>query len=152
MKLRIFEMAEERSQIHRRLADKTPNIIEHLLYILLAPDSDCRDHWKKEIYSFLHDIELLKGSNRPPKASFIYDSTYGVRQDRVQSEKYMTKFVKDVCSKENIKTKKTLGQIMTELDDVCMKYFTWLSETLNKNEYASYEDVYNKIDELIKKE
>lgn len=152
MKLRILEFAQDRKQIQNRLYERTPKIVEHLLCLVLDPDSLCRDHWKKEIYSFLNDIDLLKGTNKVPKASFIYDATYGVKQDRVRSEKYMKKFVLDVCTKENIKTNKQLNQIMTELDNVCASYFTWLSKMLNENEYVTLEEVSNKIDELIKKE
>lgn len=62
----------------------------------------------------------------------------------------MKKFLADVCKKENIKTDKDIRNIMQELDNLCVHYFTGLSEKLSESEYVTQEEIFDKLNELIK--
>ena len=62
----------------------------------------------------------------------------------------MKKFLADVCKKENSKTDKDILNIMQELDNLCVHYFTGLSEKLSESEYVTQEEIFDKLNELIK--
>ena len=149
MKLFFLEMALDKKELQRKLQSRSPKIIEHLFYLLLDKNNPSAKHWKNEIYSFLNDIELLKGSNKVPKVSFIYDNTYGYRQDRITSPRYMKKFLLDVCQKENLSTNLSLEEIMTKLDSLCNQYFSWLATMLHDSEFVTQEEVFSILDKLI---
>ena len=149
MRLIFFEMALDKKDLERKLQSCSPKIIEHLLYLMLSPNCTTRKHWKQEIYSFLNDVTLIKGSKKNPKAKFIYDNTYGYRQDLIMRETYMKKFLKDVCAKENISTNLTITEVQEKLNHVCEEYFTWLSNELSENLYVTQDEVYEKIDEIL---
>lgn len=149
MKLQIFELAYSRKHIADHLISVTPKIIEHLFYLMLDPTNQARNHWKSEIYGFLNDMDAMKGTNKVPNKDFIYKWTYGSKQDRIKSEKYMSKFLKDVCKKENINTSDDIETIMKNLDYICVDYFDWLSEELSTNEYVTQDEVYSKLDSMF---
>ena len=62
MRIFVTEFAESKKEIERELKPKTENIIEHLFKLYLVPEHTAVNHWKQEIYSFLHTIDKLKGN------------------------------------------------------------------------------------------
>ena len=150
MVIRLFEFAEQRKEIERDLKARTVKIIEHLLYLVLDKNNSARNHWKQEIVSFLSDIDIQKGNKKLPKKKFIYDATYGKRQDRVTDDTWITISVRNACRKENFKNTKDSMTIKEELDTLCIAYFTWLAENLSTVGIIDSEEAYDKIDELLK--
>ena len=61
------------------------------------PNHSALNHWKQEIYSFIHNVDKLKGNKRFPTSKQIYDWTYG--------------------KKEDVWTTKELVQIMNDFDE-----------------------------------
>lgn len=49
MIITIREFAEHKKEIERKLGSRTPEIMEHLLYITLAPKVSTVNHWENEI-------------------------------------------------------------------------------------------------------
>lgn len=64
----MFEMANDRATVTQQTHNLTPNIIAHLVKILMF-GKDCRSyhHWCSEVNAPLRRIQLnkLKGSNKP---------------------------------------------------------------------------------------
>ena len=81
MKLMSLEFANSKSNIATKLQIMSKPIIEHLFYLTLDKNNSAANHWKSEIYAFLNEIDKLKNSNKYPKQKFIYDNTYGFKQD-----------------------------------------------------------------------
>lgn len=150
MIIRLFEFAEQKKEIERDLKARTVKIIEHLMYLVIDKNNSAKNHWKHEIFSFISDIDIQKGNKRLPKEKFIYDATYGKKQDRVTDDKWITIAVKNTCRKENFKLEKDIFTIQSELDNICIEYFKWLSKELSTVGILDSDDVSNKIEELLK--
>lgn len=146
----ITEFALEKKEIQRRLINVTPKVIEHLMYLALDPNNINRNHWEQEIYSFLYDIEFLKGGKKLPKRDFIYDNTYGVKRDQVLNDKWFLTRVKGICNKENMLRPKDIKLEQNNVDYICNNYFLWLSDNLSKDGIIDDEECYNYIDKLLK--
>lgn len=149
MKIYINAMAEFQKEIERKLSGRTDQIITHMLYICLAPDSSTVSHWIDEIHAFIPSIESLKGKNKFPKKKRIYDWTYGKKQDLVQRSGWLGVKIEDALDKENLETDLTVYQVMDSLDNMCIAYFSWLSEELSTVGAVSRRSVQKKIRELM---
>ena len=149
MKIYINAMAEVQKEVERKLSGRTDKVITHLLYLCLAPNSTTVNHWIDEIYSFIHDIEMLKGKNKYPKKEKIYNWTYGKKQDRVNKTGWLGIQIEDALDKENLETYLTVNQVMDMLDVVCDEYFTWLSAELSTIGAVSRRSVQKKVHELL---
>lgn len=61
----------------------------------------------------------------------------------------MTKFIRAILKKENIKTDLTLDEIITIVDNTCTQYFSWLSKELSETGFVDRDEVEEKVNELI---
>ena len=145
----ITEFALEKKEIQRRLINVTPKIVEHLMYLTLDPDNINRNHWKQEIYSFLYDIEFLKGGKKLPKKEFIYDNTYGVKKDQIQNYKWFSTRIKALCRKENIEMPDDIEITQNNVDFVCSCYFSWLATHLSEDGVIDDEECYKYLDTVL---
>ena len=94
MRIFVTEFAESKKEIERELKPKTENIIEHLFKLYLVPEHTAVNHWKQEIYSFLHTIDKLKGSNKRPTKEQIYKWTFGKKEDLFDDDYYTKRYNK----------------------------------------------------------
>ena len=145
----IRELAYERRDIQRTLIDKTPTVVQHIMYLVLDPNNINKFHWMSEVHAFIHDIGRLKNGKKFPKSEFIYEYTYGAMSDMVIDSKWFNVTVKDICEDENIELPKNMKQAQMKVDIVCREYFRWLSSELSTNGVISKEDCRNKLTELI---
>lgn len=149
MKIYINAMAEQKKEIERSLSPKTDMIIEHMLYLCLAPNCTTVSHWMDEIYSFISKIDKLKGKNRFPSARMIYEWTYGKKQDLVKDTRWLSVMIEDAKDKENITDDFDVQDVMNDLDAMCRFYFQWLSEELASVGAVSRKSVHQKLKALI---
>ena len=149
MKIYINAMAEQKKEIERSLSPKTDMIIEHMLYLCLAPNCTTVNHWMDEIYSFISKIDKLKGKNRFPSARMIYEWTYGKKQDLVKDTRWLSVMIEDAKDKENITDDFDVQDVMNDLDAMCRFYFQWLSEELASVGAVSRKSVHQKLKALI---
>ena len=145
----LTELAIEKRHLEDRLIDRSVEIIEHLLCIVLDPKNVNRDHWTSEIYAFINNVPILKSTKKLPTEQFIYDSTYGVWQDNILNNDYFNRQIESICEEENIDIPDDIGSKQTEFDMICAEYFKWLSNTLSKSGKVTRSSCKNKIDELI---
>lgn len=145
----LTELAIEKRHLEDRLIDRSVEIIEHLLCIVLDPKNVNRDHWTSEIYAFINNVPILKSTKKLPTEQFIYDSTYGVWQDNILNSEYFNRQIESICEEENIGIPDDIGSTQTEFDMICAEYFKWLSATLSKSGKVTRSSCKNKIDELI---
>ena len=68
LRLFVTELADSKKDLERSLKPITDNIIWHLFKLYLMPNNINRNHWKREIASFLNKVSKLTGSNKYPTA------------------------------------------------------------------------------------
>ena len=150
--IRLFEFAENKKEIERHLTNQTDIIVEHILYLIMDKDNNAVDHWKNEIYSFLHTVKKLSGKNKFPTAKQIYDWTYCKISDCITDMRWVRVFVEDACDKEGFTytSISSFSTISKQLDSFCRDYFSWLGENLSKVGIVSKQNVFKELDKLMR--
>ncbi len=149
--IRLFEFAENKREIERQLSDKTDILVEHILYLIMDKNNSASNHWKQEIYSFIHSVKKLSGKNKFPTSKQIYGWTYDKISDCVTDTDWISVFVEDACDKECFENIYSITDISKRLHSFCTDYFTWLSESLSRIGIVSRQDVIHELDILISK-
>lgn len=135
----IRGFSEKLSNIGARMNDLSMQIIRHLIKIYLYSDDISINHWITEIYSFLNEVKLVKGTNKPPKAKYIYKYTY------LLNENYARNVVRAVIG--DYKPAEYDDSLFEFISD----YFKWLSEQLSMYQSIAYPDTKSLIVQLLKK-
>lgn len=151
MRLFVTELADSKKDLERSLKPITDNIIWHLFKLYLMPDNINRNHWKREIASFLNKVSKLTGSNKYPTAKQLYVWTYNKWWDVITDTSYMKVMVSNILDEytDIEEIRKTYPQICEEFNFICESYFKWLCEELSGLGIVARVDIYNKIDELV---
>lgn len=142
--MKIFAFADAKDNIKNKLKDKSDELVYHLVKIFIFPNCGITSHWCKEVYGSIHSVPKMKNKNKFPNKEFIFDNTFGVWGDTVES--CIITAIKDypnlfpMFNKEN-----GLGVC----EAAVRKYFNWLSEELSNIGRVASSDVYKKIDSLI---
>lgn len=71
----LFEMAKSRQDAKRLITDLSPQVFTHLIKLFVLHSPENKNHWIKEIDSWLRQIDdlHLKPSNNKPKWQDIYN-------------------------------------------------------------------------------
>lgn len=149
MKIYIRSMAFSQTHIAQNLYAKMNITIEHLLYIVLDPNSPTVHHWCSEICAFIGEVDKLSSTKKFPSEKQIYEWTYGRKQDLVTDEAYMNKLIKRTAKKENLTVVNTTSEISEKLDYVCTKYFHWLAKELSTVGIVDEDEVEEKIRQFV---
>lgn len=140
MYLYIRSMSESKNKIYSDIASASKQIDQHIIRLMLYPNSSYRDHWMHEIWTLLHDVDTLKSTHKFPKKSFIFNAL-SVHNDILKN------YVKLVVSEEE-----DLEPSYIDLDDllnVVESYQDWLSEKLSSEGVALQKDVKSKLIDLL---
>lgn len=137
----IFSHAMGRSQFVAELEDTVRPTVKHLIKLACWPNAQEVDHWRDEVYSFLHNVPLLKSSKRLPTANLIYQNTYKI------DEPYMQTWYKNTVldySDEYGYPEKSFYEIMPIVES----YYRWLSLKLSTTGDVSKKEITAKLKEL----
>lgn len=145
----LTELAIEKRHLEDRLIDRSVEIIEHLLCIVLDPKNVNRDHWTSEIYAFINNVPILKSTKKLPTEQFIYDSTYGVWQDNILNNEYFDRQIESICEEENIEIPNDIEMTQNNVDFVCSCYFSWLATHLSEDGVIDDEECYKYLDTVL---
>lgn len=146
----ILAMSESAREIKRDLTSATNLVIEHLLKLYLMTSHESENHWRREVYSFIHNVKKLSTSKKFPSTKMIYEWTYGVYQDVVTDEKYMEVMVRSIEEDYDYDfSYLNISEVCKNMDKVCQRYFSWLSDSLSKVGVVSPKQVYGKLDEIL---
>ena len=140
MYIYIRSMSESQSRIYDKIADKAVSIDKHIIKLMLYPSAPECNHWKSEIYSFLNNVQKLKGSNKFPKAKLILKALT-ISNDMIDKLAWQVQ-----CEEES------LIPIHIEVDVLIRTieaYQSWLASMLSSDGLVVPKDVYSKLDELI---
>lgn len=137
----IYAMSRRLRNIGADLDSKGQRVIDHLIKLYLYPDSKYVNHWKQEVYNFIHSVDSIKGKHKTPSDTFIYDNIYG---------KYNINY-----------TNNSINAILDDygdpdfdfdFDDIhqfISNYVKWLSVELNQKEVISRKSIYSELDSLM---
>ena len=145
----IKGMSFSRSEVIDKIQRNIDQSINHIICLIAFPSCSAVNHWKDEIYSHLNDMYKLSGTKKFPKKQFIYDYTYGKRQDLLTDERYFMKRLSDVERKEGLQSEFDLDEVMTRVDEVCCAYYDWLAQKLSTDGYVTHDEVIEKLTEII---
>ena len=139
MKRYVYAMATDKKSVVSQISSVSEPVIEHLIKLYLFKDSEYQNHWRKEIWSFLHSVPKLKNTKKNPQVDLIRralatyeDSVLELR--RVVEDEYSSLFV---SRSDN-----------TELERLICAYLDWASEILSELGSITLSEVYSKLEEL----
>lgn len=153
----LKEMAETRADFKKRLEQSSDMVIEHLVLLLLNPNSENCNHWKSEIYGQFKSFKKLKYSNKYPTIKDFMDGYMETCFECIEDQ--MEMYIKEAFTKENNDirifdledVKCELPINIPKLQNCIKNYFVWLIHNVDsKTGLVSDKDAYNKMDELIK--
>lgn len=71
MKRYICAMSKAQRAIYNEVEAASKQIDKHIIKLLLYPEAQEYNHWKREIVKFLQDVDLLKGRNKWPSKKLL---------------------------------------------------------------------------------
>ena len=139
MYLYIRAMSESQAEIYRKVSDKADTILEHIIKLMLYPNSPSCDHWKAEIYAALNRVQKLRNNNKLPKAKLIYKalSSYNDVADNI---------INQVKQTEDLTPS---GMDAYDVVSVAECYQRWLSEKLSQEGAVVPNDVFDELNILL---
>lgn len=132
-------MSVNRQVLENQLFSAALPLTEHLAKIYVFPDLEYRNHWMKEVWSFVHSVPKLKSSNKFPEASFIFEALSGYAD-----VSYNT--IEVICDEYSQHTPKRVDG--DELEGMIIEYLTWLADQLSESGKVCSSDVYIKLEEI----
>lgn len=149
----ILAMSESAREIKRDLTSAANLIIEHLLKLYLMTNHESENHWRREIYGFIHNVKKLSTTKKFPSAKMIYEWTYGIYQDVITDQKYVEVMVRSIEEDYTFDfSHLDILKICEDMDRICQNYFLWLSDSLSSVGAISPKQVYHKLDEILDSE
>ena len=141
MYIYIRAMSEPQAEAYRRISDQAAKILEHIIKLVEYPEAQETNHWKQEIFGFLNEVRKLRGSNKFPKSKLIYKAL-------TVSNDMIDKFIGRVhrTYKDMIPRNLPEDIILSAVED----YQKWLAEQLSKEGILDPDDIYNKLDEVVR--
>lgn len=136
----ILAMSESLSEIRRTLVSSSKQVDEHLVSIFLFSNNDCVNHWKGEVFAFLHDVDRASNTKKFPKKEFI-------RKALATHEDVLDNYIAIACSEypNLVRTCDSNEPII----ECIVNYHEWLATELANKGYVTKEEINMKIDTLI---
>lgn len=136
----IKAMSDKRADVRNELKYAGEQIALHLLKLLMYPDAQERNHWKQEIYAFLHKVPKLKKTNKWPEQEFIFEAV-SVYDDVVDN------LILEVQDEEEQLTPINIDVVKAQ--QVLIEYHSWIAQELSQYGILRRQSVYDKLDELV---
>lgn len=137
--MKIFAYAKNRSKIFDDLEDKSEEVFEHVLKVLMYPGHEAENHWVKEIYANLHKVSKLSSSNKFPKYADIMKHTWYIHEDMLRET--VSALVIDYGATDQADTHL--------LYTACYDYFQWISKELSNRGVISKTEISDELDAII---
>lgn len=149
MKIYISAQSLKRNEIMQDVHRKSAVIVEHLLKLILMPDNPARNHWQGEIAGQLNHIRSMKGSNKYPSAKMLMQWLYYDSEDLICTKSSIRVDLNNILDDYGYEYDGDLDDLISDLQDVCYSYFSWLSEKLSEDGAVRNQEIYRKLDMLV---
>ena len=140
MYLYIRGMSDYLDHIRDKISDRSVQIDQHIIRLLLYPNSSYCDHWMHEIWAFLHDVDKVKGKNKFPKSKMIYDAL-ATHNDILDNYVTIVKDIEHKLTPEDVS--------LDTIASVIVQYQFWLSKKLSTAGVVTIAEVKSKLKEII---
>lgn len=144
----INEFAINRTELLINLRNASKQIINHLLKIFYHRSRTPVSHWKKEIFNYLHDIDLMKSNKKIPSEKLIFEGLWEGSYELFDGRH------EDAVEDINEEYGKDFGYITylsSSAENFCKEYMRWLARELSLKGRISKSDIFGKIDDLLNK-
>lgn len=138
----IYSWARSNADTFRKIEDASEEIIVHLIKVFLFPNVQERNHWKKEIWSFLPRISKLKSTNKFPTDKQLCKALWNSYEDVIFD--YIPVILED------------MEELPITIDRKCIyyaiqDYMKWLATELSQKGIVSNTAVSIKIESIQNK-
>ena len=140
----VIAMSESKKALHERLGNASVKINEHMITLLMFPNTSNYNHWKQEVYNFVSIVPVLKGTNKWPNRRIILDGL-SVYLDRRPLEILKKRVLRDYSHLDALDT--SIEAISRALEI----YYNFISAELSQYGEVEREAAYQKIDEIVDK-
>ena len=142
MHIYIRAMSESQNKIYDKLTDKSDQILIHLAKLLIYPNCQYVNHWKKEIMSFLWRVDKLKGKNKYPSEKFIVKAL-STHND------VLAHYISHAIDAES---ELQPNQISSDtFERAAKEYQHWLAKMLSQQGVIDASLIYSELDEIVRK-
>lgn len=139
----ILAMSQRDSKIRDSLTDLSVPMMEHIVKLMLYPDTDYCQGWRTEVYKFVNKVDKRKATNKYPEYSFImncFKTHYDVLDNYADQVKSDMQF--DGCTV--VPKHFTTPEIVKVVDDYCQ----WLATKLSTAGKVTNQEVHSYLAEL----
>lgn len=141
---KVFGMSKNKRDVAADLESTTREIVRHLAKLYLYPTSEYINHWKQEIYGFLHTVCKLKNTKKFPSQRFILDNTINENLDLIKI------WYEDVYEDYTLVNNMCPERFDTdEFYSLVLCYYDWMSDLLSTRGSITQFKIYTKLDELF---
>ena len=142
----IFGYAMSKRDLKDVLDDIGYNIMEHIVKLYFYRNKGAVRHWRREIFSFLHRVSVLKHNHKLPSSDFLYENLYHVNSSKIKRIVLsVTQWYVDEYGDSDIDVNE---DSISDVTDVISKYMRWLSDSLSKIGDVTPNEVYDELDNL----
>lgn len=135
----IKSFAVSNKEIFKNLSSNSENLIDHLIKVFLWPDVQEQNHWKQEIWKFVHSVPKSKSTNKFPSANKIFEAIWEPFSDVIAE--HILLWIGEI---EETPIKFSYSNVYKAINEYCK----WLSIELSTIGEVKSSEVYSKIEEL----
>jgi hypothetical protein len=136
----IYAMSKAQRAIYAEVEAASKQIDQHLIRLMLYPDSEHVSHWKQEICSFLNSVDLLKGKNKWPSKRLLMKALT-THNDILDTYTWQVIDWEDELTPLNV-SPSTIRRGVEFYQD-------WLAECLSENGAISKKLAYRVLDDIV---
>lgn len=149
MKKLIIAQALSIRDAKSRLVSHTDEIEEHMIKLLLSPDSQTRNHWIGEIASQINSVKRMSKDNKYPSADMIFKWLYTEQLAEIDDFERFQIMMEDISDYENLPMPDFLEELHEKYKDALEAYYRWLSKNLSALGYVKRSDAMAVLNELL---
>lgn len=138
----ILGMSEYLKEIRRDLTPRGKQVLRHIIKLVLYPDVQEYEHWKKEIFNFISDVDKVKGKNKWPDAKFIYESI-STQNDMIDVIIKQIKLMESEYTPRDVDDATVLKAVES--------YQNWLAASLSKQGAIDPNDAFALLDTIVER-
>lgn len=146
----INELADNRNKVESDITNKSFVMKIHLIKIYLWRDTVYKNHWIKEVYSFLCRVPKLKKKGYP-KVKDLFEWLW------LEDKENFNDIIDDIIEQskdgedeyKNLKTPENVNY--RDIEEFVSGYMMWISKELHSKGFVSKSKISNSIESLLRK-
>lgn len=149
MKKLIISQALSMRDTKSKLVSHAEEIEEHMVKLMLAPDSQTRNHWIGEIASQINSVKRMTKDNKYPSSDMIFKWLYTEQLTEIDDFQRFQAMVDDICECENLSFPADIYSFHSEYKALLETYYRWLADNLSVSGYVKRSQAIEILNELV---